>query len=80
VSAVQQQFHILRAYPLRVSSHRRLHASARSQPRWSEQALPVEHICKFYYLGDMFVIYARICCPDLPYSQSGMSPMFFGPA
>jgi hypothetical protein len=53
VAAVQQQLHLLRA-PTRVHSHRRVHAPAAAQPRWNEQALPVERLCKFYPSGDMF--------------------------
>jgi hypothetical protein len=79
VAAVQQQFHLLRASPLRVHSRRRLHPPVRAQPRLSEQALLAEQICKFYPSSDMFGIRSHICCPDLPYSQSGMPPMFFSP-
>jgi hypothetical protein len=42
--------------------------------------IPAEHICRFYPSGDMFGIRSHICCPDLSYSQSGMPPMFSGPA
>jgi hypothetical protein len=51
VAAVQQQLHLLRA-PIRVHSHRRVRAPAVAEPRWNEQALPVEHLCKFYPSGD----------------------------
>jgi hypothetical protein len=53
---------------------------ARAQLRWSEQALPAEHICKFYPSDDMFGICFCICYLDLSYSQSGITPMFSGPA
>jgi hypothetical protein len=52
VAAVQQQLHLLLA-PMRVHSHRRVRAQAAAQPRWNEQALPVERLDKFYPLGDM---------------------------
>jgi hypothetical protein len=52
VPAVQQQFHLLRAL-MRVHSHRRVRAPAVAQPRWNEQALPVERLGKFYPSGDM---------------------------
>jgi hypothetical protein len=50
--AAVQQLHLLRA-PMRVHSHRRVHAPAAAQPRRNEQVLPVKHIGKFYPLGDM---------------------------
>ena len=80
VAAVQQQFHLLRASPLWVHSHRRLRAPARAQLPQSEQALLAEHIYKFYPLGDMFGIRSRICCRDFPYSQLDVPLMSFGPA
>jgi hypothetical protein len=52
VAAVQQQFHLLLA-PMRVHSHRRVHALAAIQPRRNEKALRVERLCKFYPSGDM---------------------------
>jgi hypothetical protein len=36
-----------------VHSHRRVHAPAAAQPRWNEQTLPVERLCKFYPSCDM---------------------------
>jgi hypothetical protein len=80
VATVQQQFQLLRASPLRVYSCRWLRTPARAQPRWSEQVLLAEHICKFYPSGGMLGISSRIYCPDLSYSQSGMPPMFSSPA
>jgi hypothetical protein len=53
VTVIQQQFHLLRA-PIWVHSHRLVYAPAAAQPRWNEQALPVECLCKFYHSGDMF--------------------------
>jgi hypothetical protein len=53
VAAVQQQLHLLRA-PMRVHSHRRVHAPTAAQPRRNEQALPVERLDKFYPSGDMY--------------------------
>jgi hypothetical protein len=38
---------------MRVHSHRRVRAPAAAQPRRNEQALPVEHLGKFYPSGDM---------------------------
>jgi hypothetical protein len=52
VAVVQQQVHLLRA-PMRVHSHRQVHAPAAAQLRWNEQALPVEHLDKFYPSSDM---------------------------
>jgi hypothetical protein len=78
VVALQLQFHLLRASPLRVYSRRRLCALARVQSRQNEQALPAEHLYKFYPLGNMFGIHSRICSSRIMYSQSGMSPLFSG--
>jgi hypothetical protein len=52
VTAVQQQFHLLRAL-MRVHFHRRVRAPVAAQPRQNKQALPVERLCKFYPSGDM---------------------------
>jgi hypothetical protein len=52
VAAAQQQLHLLCA-PMRVHSHRRVRAPTTAQPRWNEQALPVERLDKFYPLDDM---------------------------
>jgi hypothetical protein len=38
---------------MRVHSNRRLRAPPAAQPRWNEQALLVERLCKFYHSGDM---------------------------
>jgi hypothetical protein len=78
VAAVQQQFHLLRTFPLRVRSRRWLRALAHAQPRRNEQPLLAKNFCKFYPFGDMFGIYSHICCHGLSYSQSGMPPMFSG--
>jgi hypothetical protein len=77
VAAAQPQFHLIRDSPLRVRARRRLHAPTRAQPQQSKQALPAEHICKFYHLSNMFGICSRIYCSYIPYSQSGMPPMFY---
>jgi hypothetical protein len=74
VAAVQQQFHLLRASPLWVCSDKRLRAPTRAQLQWNEQALLVEHLCKFYPSCDMFGIH--YCYTRLLYSQSGTPPMF----
>jgi hypothetical protein len=52
VAVIQQQLHLLRA-PIWVHSHRLVYAPAAAQPRWNEQALPVECLFKFYPSGDM---------------------------
>jgi hypothetical protein len=52
VAAIQQQLHLPHT-PMRVHFHRRVHAPAAAQPRRNEHALPVEHLGKFYPLGDM---------------------------
>jgi hypothetical protein len=52
MAAVQQQLHLLRAL-MRVHSHRRVRAPAAAQPQRNEQALSVEHLCKFYPSGDV---------------------------
>jgi hypothetical protein len=52
VAAVQEQLYLLRA-PMRVHSHKRVHALAAAQPRRNEQALPVERLDKFCPSGDM---------------------------
>jgi hypothetical protein len=62
-----------------VHSHRRVRASAATQPRQNEQALSVERICKFYPSGDMsrsipvyiaqgFHTFNRVCLPRSPVS------------
>jgi hypothetical protein len=53
VATIQQQLHLLRA-PMQVHSHRRVRAPAAAQPRWNEQALPVERLGKFCPSGDMY--------------------------
>jgi hypothetical protein len=44
VAAVQQQFHLRRASPLRAYSRKRLRAPTCAQPRLNEQALTAEHL------------------------------------
>jgi hypothetical protein len=78
VAVVQQQFHLLHTFPLRVHSRMRLHALACAQPRRNEQALPAERLCKFYPSDNMPEIRSRIYYPRFPYSQSDMPPMFSG--
>jgi hypothetical protein len=64
---------------MRVHSHRRVYASAAAQSRRNEQALPVEHLCKFYPSSDMsesvsvyvtqgFHTVNRTCLPYSPVS------------
>jgi hypothetical protein len=38
---------------MQVHSHRWVRATAAAQPRWNDQALPVERLCKFYPSGNM---------------------------
>jgi hypothetical protein len=54
VAAVQQQqqLHLLLS-PMWEHSRRRVHALAAAQPRQNEQALPIEHLYKFFPSGDM---------------------------
>jgi hypothetical protein len=68
VTAVQQQFYLLRASPLQVHSRSQLCAPTRAQPQWNKQAISAEHLYKFYLSGDMFGIRSYICCLELPYS------------
>jgi hypothetical protein len=78
VAVVQQQLHLLCA-PMRVDSNRRVRVPAAAQPRWNEQALPVERLGKFYPSGDMsgsvpiyvtqgFHTVNRTCLPCSPVS------------
>jgi hypothetical protein len=78
VAAVQQQLHLLLA-PMWVHFDIRDRAPAAAQPRWNEQVLPIEHLCKFYPLGDMsgsvpiyvtqnFHTVNRACLPCSPVS------------